>query len=121
MTGKKEGKHIIDPAEEVMQYEFSNCLFCLACQVSSQHRRPSELRLKQPRCVCGALGVQYGQGAVINTCVSGTSQHWVLPQCSQAFIMLFKVTKSYTAAKISLPVNKLEINWHLSNIIPDLE
>lgn len=32
VTGKKKGKHIIDPAEEAVQYEFSNCLFCLACQ-----------------------------------------------------------------------------------------
>lgn len=66
-------------------------------------------------------GCPVGRGAMINTCVNGASKIWVLPQCSQAFIMLFKLTKSYTAAKISLPVNKLKINWYLSNIIHGLE
>lgn len=89
--------------------------------VASQHRRTRELRLNQPQCVCGASGVSCGQGAIGNTCMNGTSQIWVLPQCSQAFIVLLKLATSYTAAKISLPANKLKINWRLSNVIRGLE
>lgn len=36
VAGERKGKHIIDPAEEVMQYEFSSRLFCLAWQFPAQ-------------------------------------------------------------------------------------
>lgn len=71
-------------------------------------------------CLCCFWGAMWAWGNSEHLC-EWCFSNLVLPQCSQAFILLFKLPKSYTAAKISLPVSKLKINWHLSSIIRGLE